>query len=164
MAAFDLEPWHDLFVAEAGASAALAGLLFVAVSINITRILQFPSLPGRAAEALMYLMSVLLVSCFGLVPGQPVGALGIELLVLTLFIGGISARMQMKANRIPGQPRYWRIVRAGFWSAFTLPMLAGGISLLLGAGGGLYWLPVAMTMATVAGVANSWILLVEILR
>jgi hypothetical protein len=36
---------HDLFVAIAGAAAALAGLLFVALSINLSRILQFKVCP-----------------------------------------------------------------------------------------------------------------------
>jgi hypothetical protein len=39
--AYDPTEWSDLFVANAGASAALAGLVFVAVSINIERILKF---------------------------------------------------------------------------------------------------------------------------
>jgi len=54
--------WENFVVAEAGASAALTGLLFVAVSINLTRILSFPHLPGRAAQAVMVVLSVLLVS------------------------------------------------------------------------------------------------------
>ncbi|HVS99677.1 MAG TPA: hypothetical protein VHE08_04100 [Solirubrobacterales bacterium] len=36
--AYDPVEWHDLFVAAAGASAALLGLLFVAVSINLWRL------------------------------------------------------------------------------------------------------------------------------
>lgn len=33
--AYETAGWHDLFVASAGASAALAGLVFVAVSVNV---------------------------------------------------------------------------------------------------------------------------------
>lgn len=33
--AYDPETWHDLFIAAAGAAAALSGLIFVAVSINL---------------------------------------------------------------------------------------------------------------------------------
>ena len=39
--AYEVSNWSNLFVAAAGASAALAGLVFVAVSINIERILKF---------------------------------------------------------------------------------------------------------------------------
>jgi modulator of FtsH protease len=54
MHAYSTAGWDSSFVAEVGAPAALAGLLFVAVSINLTRILQFPQLPGRAAETLIF--------------------------------------------------------------------------------------------------------------
>ena len=46
-AAYDIEQWSDLSVASAGASAALAGLVFVAVSINIEQMLR----AGDAARA-----------------------------------------------------------------------------------------------------------------
>ncbi len=42
--------WETFFVAEVGAAAALTGLLFVAVSINLTKVLAFPQLPGRAGS------------------------------------------------------------------------------------------------------------------
>ena len=48
MPAYSAAEWESLFVAEAGASAALAGLLFVALSINLERILKGIGLPGRA--------------------------------------------------------------------------------------------------------------------
>lgn len=50
MIAYDPSEWSDLSVASAGASAALAGLVFVAVSINSERILQFEG-AGAVANA-----------------------------------------------------------------------------------------------------------------
>ena len=40
MTAYQPEQWHDMFVAMAGAVAALTGLIFVAVSINLERVLK----------------------------------------------------------------------------------------------------------------------------
>ncbi len=45
-----MNEWHDIFIATAGASAALTGLIFVEVSINLSRILAIPTLPGRAVK------------------------------------------------------------------------------------------------------------------
>lgn len=44
MAAYESEPWSELCVAIAGAAAALLGLLFVAVSINLEQVLRLASL------------------------------------------------------------------------------------------------------------------------
>jgi modulator of FtsH protease len=64
------------------ASAALSGLIFVAVSINLQRILQYGSLPRRVLKALCMLCLVLFVSTLGLVPGQSSRVLGFELVGL----------------------------------------------------------------------------------
>ena len=46
MTAYQPEQWHDMFVAVAvavaGAAAALTGLIFVAVSINLEQVLKYP--------------------------------------------------------------------------------------------------------------------------
>ena len=41
---------------------------------------------------------------------------------------------------------------------------AAGLSLILGAGGGLYWLVPAMVLGFGGAVLNAWVLLVEIVR
>lgn len=45
--------WKNFFIAEVGATAVLAGLAIVAISINLSRILAFPELPGRAAGGML---------------------------------------------------------------------------------------------------------------
>ena len=46
----------------------------------------------------------------------------------------------------------------------VLPLLAGGASLLLRAGGGLYWLVPGIVLCLVVAVLDAWVLLIEILR
>jgi hypothetical protein len=67
---YPLGQWAAFFGAEVGASAALAGFVIVAISINITRILSHPLLPGRAAETLVAPTGVLIASTYALVPSS----------------------------------------------------------------------------------------------
>jgi hypothetical protein len=54
--------------------------------------------------------------------------------------------------------------RIGFASALTLTLIAAGVTLLTGHGGGLDWLPAAFVLAILVAAINAWVLLVEILR
>lgn len=162
--AYDPAEWSDLFVAVAGASAALAGLLFVAVSINLERILQFPGLPERALETLAMLLGVLLVSIVGLMPGQSHVALGAEVLGVALALAAFIARLPVSYTGPSEAPRRWSYSRWGLRLVATVPFLVGGVSLLAEGGGGLYWVAAGIVFAILAAVANAWVLLVEILR
>jgi hypothetical protein len=165
-AGYTTEGWGELFLAEAGASAALAGLLFVAVSINLDRIIALRSLPGAALGAIVLLVAVLMVSTFALVPEQPRWALGGEVLVVGIAAWSILTGIWIKAARapIPGQPRFVPVVSTVVTQAATLPLVAAGVSLLLRAGGGLYWLVPGMAFCLVVAVVNAWVLLVEVVR
>jgi hypothetical protein len=58
MTAYDAGECTDSLVAGAGASAALTGLVFVAVSINVDPILRLQGLPERALATVLLLPSV----------------------------------------------------------------------------------------------------------
>lgn len=161
--AYDVEPWTDLFVAGAGAGAALAGLVFVAVSINVERILAFSGLPERGMATVVLLLSVVIVSLVALLPGQSRVALGLELLALALFFAvfvGYLVRPRPDEHESRGRV----LGREATMLLGTLPFLIGAVSLLLEAGGGLYWVAAGIVTAIAGGVTNAWVLLVEILR
>ena len=71
--------WTSLFEGTVAAAASLTGLLFVAVSINLSAILQSKVLPRRALETLSFLVGLVFLSVFMLVPEPSRTTLGIEL-------------------------------------------------------------------------------------
>jgi hypothetical protein len=157
--------WANFFVAEVGAAAALSGLIIVAISINLQRILSFPQLPGRAAEMLILLVGALSACSLALMPGQPLKVLGAEILGAGLLMTG--APLVIQARQLPvmkTQPLTWWIWRGLIGVCAGLPVLIGGCVLISGANGGLYWLAAGVLVTFAATVWNAWILLVEILR
>jgi hypothetical protein len=162
--------WHDFFLAQAGAAGVLTGLVFVGVSINLQKILSDPSsgLTGRAVEALILLVAVLVASVLGLVPGQGVGVLGAEVLVV-----GLAAWLWIVAIQLP-RVREWGSMRADLRASFvvrvvvgqvaTLALVIAGIAVLWVGPGGLYWLVAGTVFAILGALADAWVLLVEINR
>jgi hypothetical protein len=161
--AYAAKDWTDLFVASAGASAALTGLLFVAVSVNIKEILGGSGLPSRALQTLLLLLGAVVVSLAGLIPGQSATALGVELLVLGLVFGVwvyVLAIRSIPATREYAHP----LVHLMLVAPGTVPLAIGGASLIAQAGGGLYWIVAGIVGALLGASINAWVLLVEILR
>ncbi len=160
-AAYDATAWSNFFVAEAGAAAALTGLVIVAVSINLASLVGDRTLSGRAAETVVLLAGVLILSSFVLVPGQPSWILGTELMGVGLVVGIGNTLIRRRTGRNPEEPRWLReIFVYGASGSFAV----AGLSLIQGAGGGLYWLVPGVVLAFVGGVLSAWVLLVEILR
>lgn len=165
MAGYQPETWFDLAVAVVGAAAALAGLLFVAMSINIERILAIPTLPARAAGNLVLFVVPLVVGIGILIPKQSTTALGLELLLVGLLVGGLLLWLHRPSNRARGELRIaWLLGSLVPSVMVALLTLIGGATLIAGQGGGLYWVAPAIVLAVVMGLAGAWVLLVEILR
>ena len=158
-------PWQSFAAAEVGAAAALTGLLFVAVSINLQSILKYGSvLPARAAETLASLLFVMISAALTLVP-QDSRLLGLEILAIALPLLAIIVSTQLRHRRQnPYSPVYWVISRMAASAAALVPGVLAGLSLALHWGGGLYWL-VPTAVGGIAGSAwSAWVLLVEIIR
>jgi hypothetical protein len=158
-------PWTDFSVAVVGASAALTGLLFVAVSINIDQILAIEALAGRALSTMILFVVPLVVGVLVLVPGQSATALGLELIATGAVAGGGLLRINRPANRGELEPRSsWVLIRLVPSVTITVFLILAGTGLIARAGGGLYWVAPAIVVAFVGGLATVWVLLVEVRR
>jgi modulator of FtsH protease len=155
--------WHDFFLGTIGAAAALTGLLFVAISINLEQILKYPQLPGRAAGTLGILVSALVVSGFALAPGQGTRGLGIEIAVVGAIVA-VQALWVVRGKDAPDEPKSWAVEHLVTLLLPSIAFMIGGVSLLARAGGGLYWVLAGVLLVFVSASINAWVLLVEIKR
>ena len=162
---FDIAQWQGFFGALAGAAAALVGLVFVSLSINLTRVLAVKGLSARAAEAIALLSSVLLVALLGLVPGQPSGIFGLELLGVGLLSWGFQTAVQIRALRrreYAGGGQF--ALRVALAQAATLPLLLAGGVCCCGTVRAFTGSFPGVILSLVAGLLNAWVFLVEIER
>ena len=165
MAAPVIPDWSNFLVAEAGASAALAGLIFVAVSINLPKIIELPGVSGRAAEALALLIGVLIIATLGLAPNQSQTILGMEFLAVGIALWAFTLILHVRQYlRRTKQPPWWLAMRVTFCQLTTLSFCIAGILLLLGHPNGMNWLLPGCVFTFLTSTICAWVLLIEILR
>lgn len=160
-ASYEPGMWTTMYGAVAGSAAALAGLLFVALTVNLPRILPAATHVARARRALGGLVSLLVLAILILIPGQPRAALGIELLCLAAVVGAVSVHLQEQTIRLlqPGRRMNWA-VRMLPVNLGTAAIAVAGVSLIVGGGGGLYWLPATVLVYFLTSALDAWILVV----
>ena len=157
--------WAGFFEAELGAAAALAGLVMVAISINIARILAVPSLPGRAAETLVPPTGLLIVCSFALVQHQTGWSVGAEIAATGIAMAVLSAFIIVPVMRSDsGVARRYVVSRAASAVLYSLPFIVCGVLLCLGVKDALYWIVPGVIVSLLTTVLNAWVLLIEILR
>jgi hypothetical protein len=167
LSAYDIAGWSGFLAVAAEVTATLTGLIFVAVSINLARIVEFPGLPERAAETIVQLLGALIISLIALVPGQSALLVGVELAVGGAILWILQTRLQLRSFRkLRSSEASDRrpIITIALAQLAAVPFVLAGITLALGTLGGLYWLVPGLIFSMIIGVATAWVLLVEILR
>ena len=157
--------WQNLLCAQAEAAATLTGLVFVAVSINLTRIVETPGLPERAAESILHFLQVFFVCTVAMVPRQPMRALAVEIFAIAILSWGIQSAGQVRyARSRAGHPLHWLMSRVVQTQLANIPFIVGAVYLSFGSQIGFFWLVPGFLFSFAAGVANAWVLLVEVVR
>jgi hypothetical protein len=88
-----------------------------------------------------------------------------ELIGTGILIAAGLLVIDARAGRSVHENRYrWLLSRIFPAITSCVCVVVAGGTLLAQAGGGLYWLLPAALVAIVAGLANTWVLLIEILR
>ena len=143
-------------------AAALAGLIFVAMSINHEIILRNTTHKNRAINMLSGFTAVFMACGLALMGNQHLGVLGLEWLALWVIATGIFIRGYVVA------------IRAGMSSiGLNTPRLAGGticylaevigaIFLILGYNLGLYIAAIGMIVLFAFLISGAWLLMVGI--
>jgi hypothetical protein len=153
--------WHDFAAMIGGASGALTGLLFVALSLNANRIAGHPGLRASAAQTLILFITPLLVAAALLVPHQPDWVLGAELTTAGLVAGVILlVNRHVKVGLGADDLRLISIFDRPAAHVIAMALvLASGVTLDAGQNAGLYLVFPAAVVAFVSGVLNAWFFL-----
>jgi hypothetical protein len=157
--------WESFFTAEVGASAALAGLIFVSITINLQRIFASPSITTRAFQALLLLLGTFILAALLLVPGQSPAEQGAELLAVTVALWAVLDGFELSAWR-RASPVY-RGFLTGHSIQIQIPYvfaLIGSVALLLSSPSALYWFVPATLATFLIAILEAWVLSVEILK
>jgi len=156
------DQWNSFFSMVGSGAAALAGLIFVAMSINVELIIRNSTHKNRAINMLTGFTAVFMACCCALIGNQHPGALGLEWLVLWLIATTVFVR------------GYVRAIRSGASSVgLNTPRLAGGticylaeviaaVLLILGHSAGLYIAAIAIIVLLAFLVSGAWLLIIGI--
>ena len=91
--------------------------------------------------------------------------LGLEILTVGLVLGLPTLIPRLRMSRSMTEDELKRTVVPLVMLALSfIPMIVAGLSLVVGSGGGLYWLVPSLLASFTAAITSAWVLLIEILR
>jgi hypothetical protein len=154
------DQWHDFFVTVGGGAAALTGLVFVAMSLNLGVIAQDATHRYRAIGTLAGFTAVFMICALALMGGQNHVAVGIEWAVVAgiaafVYVYGYIQAIRRGASSVGLQLR--RLVTG---TACCVAEVAGAVVLILGYVAGLYVAAAAMVIMVGFMISGAWLLIV----
>jgi hypothetical protein len=150
--------WQGFAELTGGASGALTGLLFVAVSVNASRIAGHQGLRASAAQTLVLFIAPLVMAAVLLAPGQSDWVVGAELIAIGVITSSILLSVRRVKHGLTDDDKQLIAIfnKRGPNVMVMLLFVASGVMLAAGVSGGLYLLLPASLVALASGVLNAW--------
>jgi hypothetical protein len=161
---YNPEQWNNFFVLVGTGSAALTGLVFVALSINVKGIAKDATHRYRAINMLSGFTAVFIISSLALMGHQTYRTLGIEWLIVSLLAAAINTNGYIQGYRLSGSRYALGSVRVVGGSACYLAQIIGSLILYFGSSTGIYISSIAVIVNFCFLVSGSWLLIVGTLN
>jgi hypothetical protein len=156
--------WNNFFVLVGTGSAALTGLVFVAMSINLKGVARDATHRYRAINMLSGFTAVFLISSLALMGHQTYRTLGIEWLLVSSVAAAINTNGYIQGLTVGGSGYALNRFRIVGGSACYLGQLIGSLLLLLGIATGIYIGAIALVVNFYFMVSGSWLLILGTLN
>lgn len=157
-----LDQWSNFFVMVGSGAAALAGLIFVALSINPERIVRNTTHKNRAINMLSGFSAIFMACSLALLGDQHLPALGFEWLLLWLVATFIFVRGYVVAIRSGMSSIGLNPPRLAGGTMCYLAEVAGSLFLILGRGVGLYIAAIGTIVLFAFLISGAWLLIIGI--
>lgn len=157
-----LEPWSNFFVMVGGGAAALAGLIFVAMSINPEVIIRNATHKNRAINMLSGFSAVFMACSLALIGRQSLGAVGWEWLVLWVTATAIFVRGYVIALRSGASTIGLNAPRLAGGTLCYLAQVAAAVLLILGHDIGLRVAAIAAIVLFAFLISGAWLLIIGV--
>ena len=154
-----INSWHDYFVMVGGGSAALTGLIFVAMTLHLDEITTNPVHRHRARTILMGLTAVFIRCGLVLMGDQRLWAVALELIGVLSVVEFLLYSSIRQAMRSADRGVLLRTI--GSFACLLLEE-AGAFIVLFGNAWGLYIVGLGMMSSFIFMVTGAWLLLVGV--
>ena len=159
---FRPDQWHDFFYMIGGGAAALAGLVFVAMSINLHIIVSDETHKNRAIGTLTGFTAVFLICAFALAGNQNHLSIGIEWFIISTSAAFIYIRGYIWSVNKGDRAKALSIRRTIVGTVLYSAQILGSMVLAFGYISGLYIAAIAMLISFTSFISGAWLLLIGI--
>jgi hypothetical protein len=158
-AVYEPEQWNNFFVLVGTGSAALTGLVFVALTINLKVVTQDATHRYRAINMVSGFTAAFVISALALMGHQTYRTVGIEWLLVASVAAVINTNGYVQGFRLAGSRYALSPVRVVGGSLCYLGQIIGSLIFLLGYRSGIYVAAIALIVNFYFLVSGSWLLI-----